>query len=132
MEAIQLTLWGIAGVVLFSVACYYYMQWMAKIIVYRDAEQLDFILKTGCVPQVWCKKYVRKIQKRTARNAPLAQIDAIKAQADRFYLKKMKRMIAYAGGSPLVGGMKEQDETQRLLKGIQSQWERREYPYDPY
>ncbi len=117
---------------LVSVGAYFYSQKCIQWFLHNDTEDMGYILDTRCVPARWCEARVRAIGRMKARGADEGQIERARARANARYLKRMKRVIAFAKGAPVFDGESARRAAIDDLSAIRAEWERREYLHDPY
>lgn len=124
---------GIFGVGLICTGAYFYSAKCIEILYTRDKEDLEYILDTQCVPRRWCQKYVRRTERMREKGENEARIESVRAQANRYYLRRMKRIEAFARSDFYYQyNHAAKAAVQRNLRNIRSQWERREYLHEPY
>ncbi len=124
---------GIFGLAFICVAAYFYSAKWIEIIYIRDQEDLDYVLDTQCVPARWCEKYVRKVERMREKGASEDAIERVRVRANNYYLRRMKRLEAFARADFYYQYNKTAKAVaQRDLENIHTQWERREYLHEPY
>ncbi|MGI6173625.1 MAG: hypothetical protein ACOYI8_06940 [Christensenellales bacterium] len=124
---------GVFGLALACVGAYFYSAKWIEILYVRDREDLDYILDTRGVPARWCKKYVRRVERMREKGADAESIERVRARANAYYLKRMKRIQAFARTDFYYQYNKTaKAAVQRDLNAIYTQWERREYLHEPY
>lgn len=124
---------GIFGVGLISVGAYFYSAKCIEILYTRDKEDLEYILDTQCVPGRWCRKYVHRTERMREKEAGEERIERVRVRANRYYLRRMKRIEAFARSDFYYQyNQAAKSAVQRDLQNIRTQWERREYLHEPY
>ena len=124
---------GIFGLGFISVGAYFYSAKWIEILYTRDKEDLDFIVDTQCVPARWSMKYVRRVERMQQRGASEQSIERVRVRANNHYLRRIKRIEAFARSDTFYQyNQTAKAVVQRDLENIHTQWERREYPHDPY
>ncbi len=125
----------IVGVLLLGLICvgaYFYSQWCIERFLHNDTEDMGYILDTRMVPTRWCEKRVRAIERMRKDGADEARLERARIRANARYLKRMKRVIAFAKGAPVFDSESARKAAIEDLTSIQAEWERREYLHDPY
>jgi hypothetical protein len=131
MIAIQLLV-GIGLLALVCVGAYFYSQKCIEWFLHKDSDDLDFVLESEGVPARWCAARVRKIERMRTRGASEAQIERARARANKRYLRRMNRIMAFARGAPVFESESHRQVALQDLARIRSVWERREYLHEPY
>lgn len=124
---------GIIGIALAGVGTYFYSSKWIEILYFRDKDDLDFILDTRDVPMRWSKRYVKKTERMRKKGADEQKIEKVKKRADRYYLRKLRRIMAFARSDTFYQYNKTAKMVaQQDLENIHTEWLNREYPHEPY
>jgi len=102
----------VAAFALFVAAMYYYMKFLTKIMVHRDAELLAQILADGEIPRAWSTKYRRELTK--PHSAVPQRAGQLHHRASRHYQRKLRRIVSYAKGTPLLSDDEKRSALKRL------------------
>jgi len=121
LNALVLLAIFVAAFGLFAVAMFYYMKFLTRIMVHRDAELLAQILADGEVPRAWSGKYCQRIATLKTLNAYAHKIEKIDERARASYLRKLRRIVSYAQGTPLLTDEEKRSALIRLEE-ISAQW----------
>ena len=112
------------SIVLFVVLIFvmqWYMQFCLRKMLQKKHEWLDFILATSYVPLDWSKGNIAKIKNNAMNSAELARFNK---KVLVVYLRRLKKLINYAGVSTL---MESEDARHQVLKGLRDageQWKK--------
>jgi len=121
LNALVLLAIFVAAFGLFAVAMFYYMKFLTRVMVHRDAELLAQILADGEVPCAWSRKYCQRIATLESLNACADKIEKIDARARAHYLRKLRRIVSYAQGTPLLTDEEKRSALIRLEE-VSAQW----------
>ena len=124
---------GIVGVGLVGVGTYFYSSKWIEILYFRDKDDLDFILDTRDVPPRWSMRYAKKTERMRKKGASESSIEKVKIRADRYYLRRLRRIKAFARSDSFY----QYNKTAKMvvqsdLERIHGEWVRKEYPHEPY
>jgi hypothetical protein len=125
----------IIAALLFGLVCVgasFYSQKCVQWFLHNDTEDLGYILDTRCVPGRWCHKRAEAIARMKARGADEGRLERARSRANRRYLKRMNRVIAFAKGAPVFENESARKATVDDLAAIRAEWVRREYLHEPY